>query len=52
MLKLLDLFSGIGGFSLGMEATNEIETIAFCENEPFCQEVLKKIFQTYLFIKT
>lgn len=42
MLKVLDLFSGIGGFSLGLQATNEFETIAFCELDPFCQKVLKK----------
>ena len=27
MLRLLDLFSGIGGFSLGMEATKRIKTM-------------------------
>lgn len=42
MLKLLDLFSGIGGFSLAASWTGAIETIAFCEIEPFCQKVLKK----------
>ena len=31
MLKLLDLFSGIGGFSLGLESTGGFETIAFVE---------------------
>ena len=41
-LKLLDLFSGIGGFSLGFEKTGEFETVAFCEKEKFCQSVLKK----------
>ena len=41
-LKLLDLFSGIGGFSLGFERTNRIKTIAFCEKDKFCQSVLKK----------
>ena len=40
-MKVLDLFSGIGGFSLGLEAAG-METIAFCEKEPFCQAVLKK----------
>ena len=42
MLKMLDLFSGIGGFSLAASWTGAIETIAFCEIEPFCQKVLKK----------
>jgi DNA (cytosine-5)-methyltransferase 1 len=41
-LKLLDLFSGIGGFSLGLERTGGFETVAFCEIEVFCQKVLKK----------
>ena len=42
MLKMLDLFSGIGGFSLAASWTGGIETVAFCEIEPFCQQVLKK----------
>jgi len=40
-LKVLDLFSGIGGFSLGLERVG-METVAFCEIDPFCREVLKK----------
>jgi DNA (cytosine-5)-methyltransferase 1 len=32
-LQLLDLFSGIGGFSLGLEASGYFETVAFCEIE-------------------
>ena len=32
-LKVLDLFSGIGGFSLGLEATGGFETVAFCEQD-------------------
>lgn len=41
-LKLLDLFSGIGGFSLGLERSGAFETVAFCEIEPYCQKVLAK----------
>lgn len=41
-LKVLDLFSGIGGFSLGLERTGYFETAAFCEIEEFPQKVLKK----------
>ena len=41
-LRVLDLFSGIGGFSLGLERTGGFETVAFCEIDPFCQKVLKK----------
>ena len=40
-LKTLDLFSGIGGFALGLEATDFFETSCFIENEPYCQAVLK-----------
>lgn len=42
MLTVLDLFSGIGGFSLGLERTGGFKTIAFCEIDPFCRRVLKK----------
>ena len=42
MLRHLDLFSGIGGFSLGMEATGGFETVAFCEIEKFPRKILKK----------
>jgi DNA (cytosine-5)-methyltransferase 1 len=41
-IRVLDLFSGIGGFSLGLERTGGFETAAFCEVEPFCQSVLQK----------
>ena len=40
-MKVLDLFSGIGGFSLGLERAG-METVAFCEINPFCQQILKK----------
>jgi len=40
---LLDLFSGIGGFSLAAHWA-EIKTVAFCESDPFCEKVLKKNF--------
>ena len=41
-LKHLDLFSGIGGFSLALEATGGFETVAFCEIEEFPRQVLQK----------
>ncbi len=40
-MRLLDLFSGIGAFSLGLERAG-FQTVAFCEVEPFCQAVLRK----------
>ena len=40
MLTHVDLFSGIGGFALAAQWAG-FRTIAFCEIEPFCQEVLK-----------
>jgi DNA (cytosine-5)-methyltransferase 1 len=43
-LKLLDLFSGIGGFSLGLESTGYFQTIAFVEKDKFCRQVLQKNF--------
>jgi DNA (cytosine-5)-methyltransferase 1 len=41
-LKVLDLFSGIGGFSLGLERTGGFKTVAFCETEEFPRRVLTK----------
>jgi len=41
-LRVLDLFSGIGGFSLGLERTGGFETAAFCEYEAFPRAVLAK----------
>lgn len=40
--RLLDLFSGIGGFSLGLERSGGFKTVAFCEIDPFCRRVLAK----------
>jgi len=42
-LTHIDLFSGIGGFSLAAGWAG-FRTIAFCDNDPFCQEVLKARF--------
>ena len=40
-MRVLDLFSGIGGFSLGLERAG-VETVAFCEIDPYCRKVLAK----------
>ena len=47
-MKILDLFSGIGGFSLGLERAG-FETVAFCEIDKYCQEVLKKIWNKKIY---
>lgn len=41
-LTVLDLFSGIGGFSLGLERTKRFRTVAFCENDKHARRVLAK----------
>ena len=41
-MRVLDLFSGIGGFSLGLERAGPFQTVAFCEQDDFCQAVLRK----------
>lgn len=40
-MRVLDLFSGIGGFSLGLERAG-MRTIQFVELDPFCRAVLGK----------
>jgi len=40
-MRVLDLFSGIGGFSLGLERAG-MKTVAFCEIEEFPRKVLRK----------
>jgi DNA (cytosine-5)-methyltransferase 1 len=40
-VKVLDLFSGIGGFSLGLERAG-METVAFCEFDKHARKVLNK----------
>lgn len=40
-LRVLDLFSGIGGFSLGLERAG-LKTVAFCEITAFCRRKLAR----------
>jgi DNA (cytosine-5)-methyltransferase 1 len=40
-MRMLSLFAGIGGIDLAAQWAG-IETVAFCEIDPFCQKVLKK----------
>jgi DNA (cytosine-5)-methyltransferase 1 len=47
MLRLLDTFSGIGGFSYAAEQiVGGYETVAFVERDPFCQKILAKHWPT------
>lgn len=39
-IPTLDLFSGIGGFSLGLRSV--CRTIAYCEQDTTCQQILTK----------
>ena len=41
-LQHLDLFSGIGGFSLGLETAGLADTVAFCDIDKYCTKVLNK----------
>ncbi len=45
-MRMLDLFSGIGGFSLAASWVwgDELEIVGFCEIEEYCQKVLAKNF--------
>tara|TARA_B100001250_G_C19812704_1_gene796578 strand:- start:2288 stop:3145 length:858 start_codon:yes stop_codon:yes gene_type:complete len=44
MLKVIDLFSGIGGFALGLKSTGYFKTVQFVENDKWCQKILAKNF--------
>lgn len=41
-LRLLDTFSGIGGFSLAARWLGGIETVQFVERDLYCQRILRK----------
>jgi len=44
-MRMLDLFSGIGGFALAAESVwEDLEIVGFCEIEEFATKVLKKNF--------
>lgn len=40
--RIIDLFSGIGGFSLGLERSGGFETVAFSEIDPEASRILRK----------
>jgi DNA (cytosine-5)-methyltransferase 1 len=41
-LRMLDLFSGIGGFSLAARWLGGFQTVQFVERDPYCQRILRK----------
>ena len=45
-LRMIDTFSGIGGFSLAARWLGGIEAVQFVEREPFCQRILSKHWPT------
>jgi len=42
MIIHVDLFSGIGGFAYAIDQVWKNVEHIFCDNDPFCQGVLKK----------
>src|SRR5262245_53717039 len=40
-VNVLDLFSGLGAFSYGLERAG-MRTVAFCEIDPYCRRVLAR----------
>ena len=41
-MRHIDLFSGIGGFALAVDTVWPNSEHIFCDNDPFCQQVIKK----------
>ena len=52
-MRLLDLFSGIGGFAYAATQVwgDDLEIVAFCEIDKFCKKVLKKHWPDVKIIK-
>ena len=41
-ITVMDLFAGVGGMSFGLENSGPFRTVVFCEQNKFCQRVLRK----------
>jgi DNA (cytosine-5)-methyltransferase 1 len=41
-MRVVELFAGVGGFSVGLERTGGFKTVGFVEIDPFAQKVLRK----------
>lgn len=41
-IRVLDLFSGIGGFALGLRRAGGFRTVGYCEIDPYCRQVLQQ----------
>jgi DNA (cytosine-5)-methyltransferase 1 len=44
MLRVLDCFGGIGGFSLGLDLVGGFQTVGICEIDHFCRAALRRNF--------
>lgn len=42
VMRVLDLFSGIGGFSLAFHGDPRFQTVGYCEKDDFCCRVLER----------
>ena len=43
-MRVLDLFSGIGGFAYAGHLLGGFTTLDFVEIDPYCQQILRKNF--------
>ena len=41
-MKILDLFSGVGGLAIAVERLIGTSTSMFCERDPYAQRVLRR----------
>ena len=51
-MNVLDLFSGIGGFSVGLESTGKFKTIAFVKKINFVKKFYRNIGKAQKYMRT